>query len=165
MRIIRKEIKIYKFEELSQKQQEKAVENYRNINYDWWESICYDDAKTIGLQIESFDIFRGAIEGYFEDYAKTTAQLILDEYGDTTDIYILAEKFLQDAEACELRMEKEEYYDYGNFYKLEEKFSHDLLEEYLCIIRREYEYLTGDRAVKETLESNGYEFTEDGRMY
>ena len=40
----------------------------------------------------------------------------------------------------------------------------NLCQEIYKSLEREYEYLTSDMAVKETIEANGYEFTEDGGM-
>lgn len=56
-----KSYNVYKFNELSEESQQKAIENLYDINvdYDWWEST-HEDAKTIGLEITEFDIDRGA---------------------------------------------------------------------------------------------------------
>ena len=51
------ETKVYKFEELTKEAQSKAIEKCYDINvcHDWWE-CTYNDAKTIELEIEGFDL-------------------------------------------------------------------------------------------------------------
>lgn len=62
-----KEIKVYAFDELSDEAKDKAINKLYDINvgYEWWDSI-YEDARNIGLEIESFDIDRGSfVKGHF----------------------------------------------------------------------------------------------------
>ena len=61
MRIKTTETKVYKFEELTDEQKEKAIEKLYdiNVNYDQWD-FTYDDAERIGLKLEGFDIDRGS---------------------------------------------------------------------------------------------------------
>jgi len=47
--------------------------------------------------------------------------------------------------------------------ELGEEFTKAILEEYLSMLKKEYEYLTSDEAVKEMIEANEYEFTEKGK--
>jgi len=37
-------------------------------------------------------------------------------------------------------------------------------EEYLSLLRQEYEYLTSKDAIVETIQANDYEFTEEGKL-
>jgi len=46
--------------------------------------------------------------------------------------------------------------------ELGNEFTKAILEDYLTILRNELEYLDSDDAVKESIEANEYEFTEDG---
>jgi hypothetical protein len=48
--------------------------------------------------------------------------------------------------------------------ELEDWFLHELLEDYRILLEREYEYLTSDESVAESLECNGVEFLEDGSI-
>ena len=49
MKIIKTETKTYKFEELTEESQQKAIDNNRDMNtdYEWWD-YEYDDFKTVG---------------------------------------------------------------------------------------------------------------------
>ena len=53
-----KEVKVYKFDELSDKVKDKVIENFSDINtdYDWYEFI-YEDAGQIDLEITGFDLY------------------------------------------------------------------------------------------------------------
>ena len=46
----------------------------------------------------------------------------------------------------------------------EDDFLQSLCEDYRIILRNEYEYLTSEEAIIETIESNEYYFTEDGKL-
>ncbi len=52
-------IKLYEFDELSERAQEEAIEKLSDINvdYDWWKYV-YEDAERIGLKINEFDLER-----------------------------------------------------------------------------------------------------------
>ncbi len=56
-----KEIKLFKFEELSDKAKEKAMDWFREASGSdqWWENV-YEDAANIGLKITEFDIDRAS---------------------------------------------------------------------------------------------------------
>ena len=55
-----KEIKLYKFDELSDEVKEKVIERLWDINVDcdWWDAV-FDDAEQIGFEINAFDLDRG----------------------------------------------------------------------------------------------------------
>ena len=44
------------------------------------------------------------------------------------------------------------------------EFLRDVEHEYVCMLRREYEYSTSKEAIRETIIANEYEFTEDGKL-
>ena len=46
---------IYTWDELNEKQQEKAIEKLwdLNVDYDWWDGV-YEDASSVGLTISGF---------------------------------------------------------------------------------------------------------------
>lgn len=48
--------------------------------------------------------------------------------------------------------------------ELESEYFNLLLEDYRIMLNKEYEYLTSDEVIKETIEANEYEFTEDGKL-
>jgi len=47
---------------------------------------------------------------------------------------------------------------------LDADFLKSLLEDYRIILSKEYDYLTGEEAIKETIQANEYEFTEGGKL-
>ena len=48
---------------------------------------------------------------------------------------------------------------------LENEYLYTLSEDYRIILQREYEYLTSEEYIKDTLIANEYDFTEDGEIY
>lgn len=159
------ETKLYKFEELTEEAQNKAVSNLSdtNVAYDWWSSE-YEDAENIGLKITGFDLDRGLhCEGDFIETPLNVANSILKEHGKTCETYRTALAF---------------YYDYygrtkgkrGEL-KAEAKqdaiqwFKQDLLSDYATILQQEYEHLRSREAVTETIKINEYEFTADGEIH
>ena len=162
----------YKFEELSEKAKRYAIEHLYDINVDfeWWESI-YDDVKTIGCKIKEFDIDRGSYCKLICDDAHETARLIVENHGEDCDTRKLANEYLKDHDKIINEAERDEDGELANEYavdklldELETEFQRALGEEYLSLLRKEYEYLTSEDAIVETIETNGYEFTEDGKL-
>lgn len=151
-------LNVYKFSELSTEAQKTAISKLSAINteyHNWWEST-YEDAKTIGIKITSFDIDRiNDITGSLIDDEINVAELIFDNHGTECSTYKIADTF------------KEEYYkpDIENLEQLEKDFLRDILKEYHKILKNEYEYLQSDEAIKNTIESNDYEFLENGEIY
>ena len=174
MRTIQKNI--YQFSELSEEAKEKAVRKlfYINVDHNWWGGT-YDDAENIGLKITSFGLDRNRhANGEFIKSAPEVALLVCSEHGKDCDTYKTAAAFLSEYDSL-----VEKYSDginknvvsEGNEYEfdkeadeLETEFLSNLLEDYATILEREYEYLTSEKAIIETIEANGYEFTEDGKL-
>lgn len=157
MRIETKHIEIFKFNELTDSQKEKALDNLFNINVDddfWWSHI-YEDAAEIKCTLESFDIDRGSYCKLNIDCASTTINTILQTHGENCETYAIASKYKD--------FILNEHGEIDEFH--EREFKKELQEEYLAILRREYEYLTSKEAIIETIESNDYEFTNDGKLY
>jgi len=146
---------VYSFAELTDEQKQKAVENLWdiNMNCDWWE-FTYEDANAAGLKISAFDLDRGSYcELSFISGSEYTATAILKNHGESCDTYILAKAFLADLE--------NETGDAGRD-DLSADFRRALSEEFLSMLRNEYEYLTSEAAIIETIEANAYMFTENG---
>jgi hypothetical protein len=157
MRIKVTKTKVYKLAELPDNIRAKAIGNLSdiNVNFDWWD-CTYDDAQNVGIKITGFDIDRGAYcEGDFIDSAATVAYKILSEHGDTCDTHKTALRFLDDIK----KNFTEEDLD-----KLEDEFKRSILEDYRIILQKEYEYLTSEAAIVETIDANEYEFDERGRI-
>ncbi len=171
------EIQLFKFNELSDKAKEKAIEeNYNwNVLYDWYDNV-YEDAKNVGITINGFDIDRGnycKIEFRYD--AEDICQKIIMEHGENCETHKIATKFLSDYEELVKKYsngiktnivaeDNEEDFD-NEIIELETELHHELSEEYLSILRKEYEYLTSEEAIIEALEANEIEFTINGETY
>jgi len=164
------EINIYKFKELSESAQQNALEKLYdlNVDYDWWR-WTYQDAAEIGLEINEFDLYRRSIGGLLINGANECANLIMANHGQNCGTYKLAENFLSEYQKI---LDKYPVVNWDNeadfdqeMEDISETFQNDLLEEYLSILQNEYEYLTSEEAIIDSIEDNDYDFTEDGELY
>ena len=162
MRTIVETKTVYFFAELPEESRQKAVEKYWDINvdYDWWDAV-YEDAKNIGLKITSFDDYN--TEGSLTEDARTVITKILEDHGEMCETYQTAKRYHGNLKGllddCNNEDEEEQVIEDFNH-----EFLHDLLEDYRIMLRKEYEYLTSEETIKETLIANEYEFTEDGEI-
>ncbi len=176
MRKVTTEKILYKFSELSEDAQQKAIDNLYDINVDseWW-LFTYDDAKDIGVKISEFDIGRASYaKGEFLSYAQDTMNQILANHGEVCATYKTALQFQKDySELVEKysdgvnkdKVAEDNEYEFDQEAdELESDFLKEILEDYRAMLQREYEYLTSEEAIKETIEANDYEFTEDGKL-
>ena len=167
-------INLYKFDELSEEAQEKAIDNNRDTNviHDWWDAI-YNDARQIHAEIRGFDIGR-------RNYCDLSLDLsmhdvifaILANHGGTCETYKIAKSYriaweeanrtapdiFDDEDEMEYELEKMEE-------ELKDELEDELAQEYLSMLRREYEYLTSDEAIRQYLVDTDLDFTEDGSIY
>jgi hypothetical protein len=173
-----KTITVYKFDELSQDSKENAIWEHSaiNVDHDWHEHI-YDGAKEIGLIITEFDLSRNTIKGGIRLNVLEVCKLIRKHHGKVSETYKTA--------VGHLNQYIEEFKEYRDKYKnefdnpvhaLEEfeledeakdilcDFEKALLEEYLIILRKAYEYLTSDEVIIESIVANEYEFTKNGGL-
>jgi hypothetical protein len=153
---------IYKFDELSERAQEKALDKLRDLNVDheWWNSV-YDDAERIGLKITEFDLGRASYaKGDFQKNPVRVARDILREHGKDCETYKTAKSFLEDFK----KLPKSERSEFDDDHDLAVEFRRSLLEDYRIMLDQEYEYLTSDQAIKEAIESMDYEFDEHGNL-
>ena len=165
------EIKLYKFDELTEEQQQKAIENLRDINVDheWW-IPAYEDAEQIGLKLISFDLDRNRHANVeFIDNAYDCAHAILKNHGEGCDTYQTAKEFLEDREALESKLEPEDeinpfYESVSDIENRDDEFLKSILEDYSQMLQNEYEYLMSEEAIVETIKANEYEFTENGEL-
>ena len=174
MRIDIKKTKVYKFSELPEDAKEKAMEKLYdiNINYDWYE-FTYEDAKQIGLIINEFDIDRGSYcRGKFAESAESTADLIIANHGIDCETYKTAESYLKERDEIVETAKRDENGEFEDENELDDKldeldaeFKKSIFEDYLIILRKEYEYQSSEEAIKETIEANDYEFTIEGNIY
>jgi hypothetical protein len=170
---------VYNFDELTESQQDKAIEKLYDINidYEWYDGI-YEDAEQIGLKITSFDIDRASYcNGEFLELAEEVAELILRNHGAHCETYQTAKSFLDEVKPLiELRdnfadddnTSEEEYKNFDNntekIEELEEDFLKLLCEDYRIMLSKEYDYQTSREAIIETIHANEYEFDENGNI-
>src|SRR5690606_4696500 len=156
------ESKVYLFDELSDEAKEKAIQECNDINIfdDWWDNV-YEDAKEIGLKITSFDLDRNRhCKGDFILHSYNVAKAIIGNHGEVCDTHKLATSFLSEWDELEEIFndgpdnEDEDFEDSREASELSEQFLQDLLEEYSCILQKEYEYLYSDEAIIEGIIAN-----------
>lgn len=159
---------VYQFSELSEDAKQKAIQEFYDINidFDWWE-FTLDDAKNVGIKIETFDVGRGRdITGELELDAEEICEKIMKDHGDTCDTYITAQAFLKELTPLKVKhrllgtIDEPEYEDEAN--ELVEQFKKDIFNCYWKMLRDDYEYRQSEEAIIETIEANEYEFEEDG---
>jgi len=163
---------VYKFHELSDEAKEKALLNLQHINVEleWWD-YTYDDAENIGLKINGFDIGRPSyVDGEFLLSANEVAQNIFNDHGDKCETYKTAENFMAEWEPVfsdYMNEDSEHFESYESEQKLEEiesEFLKSLCEDYRIMLMNEYDYLTEEEAIIDTIEANEYEFYENGKL-
>ncbi len=164
--------KVYEFGELPEDIQGKILEKFADINVDfeWWDSM-YEDAKNVLLKLDSFDLDRNRnATGEFIEDAEDTANKIIAEHGETCETYTTATNYL--AERAELVMKYStgiqsdtvsEDFD-SECEDIDAEFLRSILEDYSINLQKEYEYLTGEQAIIETIKANEYQFAEDGEQ-
>lgn len=153
-------IKVYKFAELSEHIQDKVITDLYDINLDYeWAGYLTEDAKDIGLDITNICIEKNICEGKFTQSMVKVAQNIMLVHGEEASTYIAAREFLASfsllGNGAVDEIAKQDLID---------EFKHSLLEEYLIMFRKEYEYLTSRSAIEEMIEANDYEFTIEGKL-
>ncbi len=138
------ELKAYEFSELNDKAKEKVLQEYCSLNVDnecWWE-FCYEEFNNLGLNIDSFDIYKQEIDIDFIDDINEFCINVINNFGDE-DIINVCEDYLKNKG-------DKQYYK-----KL-------IAEEVLTSLNNEYDYLTSEEAVIENIEANEYYFNEQG---
>lgn len=193
MRTITNTYNVYEFDELSELAKETALDNLRDINvdYDGWSDTELDEAKE-RLQELGFEDAKIYFSGFWSqgDGASFTCTINLEKWCKRNKKARLFKKALNaysDGYA-KIAITKSGHYEHEYTMQIDienwtpdEKF--DAVDEQLFAIgewaieearkearkiydtlRNSYVYLTSDEAIKETIETNGYEFTEEGKL-
>lgn len=168
--------KAYTFDELPEDIQQKIIENHADINvdYEWWDSM-YEDAKTVLLKLDGFDLDRNRqATGDFIENAEDTAKKIISEHGEKCDSYTTAVNYFDETRSLWTRLPEaydDEWDGDDNEYEREDaeagidaEFLRAILEDYSIMLQKEFEYLTSEEAIIETIKVNEYLFTEDGEI-
>lgn len=171
MRTIR--TKVYQFNELSKEAQQKVLSNMYdlNVDYEWWD-FTYDDARQVGIKITGFDIDRDSYCNIELDQPEYTANKIIAEHGETCETYIFSAEYLKERGNVIENAPKHENGDFEDENELDSlldridlEYKRSLESAYLFMLKNEYEYLTSEEAVKESIIANEYEFTIDGKIF
>jgi|SRR5215831_7699237 len=165
-KLSRSKYRRYSFNQLSEKAQERAIEDYvRSMDGEEWWEFTYEDAKRIGLVIEGFDLDHRSCHGSLNLTVEESVQLIQGEHGKDCDTYKLAVEYDQlcqgDRCAFLCNYPGEEWEENE---QIREDYIHDLCREYMFMLDKEYQYLTSDQGAKDYFENNDTEFYKDGSV-
>jgi hypothetical protein len=166
-----------------------------NTHYDWWENVYEDAktiAALMGIDITNI-YFSGfssqgdgaCFEGSYE-YKKGSVKAIKEYAPVDKELHRIAEAF-QDIQRPNFYQVTSTIKHSGHYYhqhctdistgRLDDVAWTDAAEDDMPEVLRdfmhwiyrtlekEHEYLTGEEAIKETIEANAYEFTENGDLY
>lgn len=165
-----KVIKVFSFDELSERAKENARDWLRGCGFDEWWEATYEDAERIGLKITSFDLDRNKhAKGKWITSAWECATTITKEHGEGFDTYKDAVVFLRERDEIIDTAERDENGDFVDEYavdrrldELEGDFLKTVLEDYASLLQGEWEHLNSDEQVDEAIRANDYTFREDG---
>lgn len=168
-------IEVYQFNELSDEAKEVARDWFRPnaTDYEWYDTV-YEDAKSIGLEIKSFDIdhnrhAKGRLTKTFDE----STLAIMTQHGESCSTYQLAARYreqlskLVEPHAEDFvtdRVFNEAYELYETAVEeLEIEYERELLVEYSLMLQREWEHLHSDDHIDETIIANEYTFDVNGK--
>lgn len=169
-------IKLYYYLDLTEEAKIKALEHFADINvdYNWWEFI-YKDCEEIGCEIKSFDLDKRDCKIEFNNSCNEVSALIILNHGEECNTYKLAKDFVTDWNNLVLKYSdsintdkvSEDNIDIFDIEadELENVFKKAISEDYLSILRKEYEYRISREAIEETIVCNCYEFTSNGNFF
>lgn len=162
---------VYTFNELTEKAQEKALKELWDINVelDWYDFI-YEETESLGFKILAFDVYTNTIETKWIESYRHVAENIIAVHGRTCKTYVDAKQFLDKyIPLCDkfnkMSGDEDNYYDIEeNLEEMCKDFERSIEHDYWYMLSKEYEYLTSEEAIKETIEDNEYEFDENGNL-
>ena len=153
------QINLYQFNELSDEAKVKALDYNRSFNVeDEWLNCTYDDMENIGSTIKSFNLERKEIEIELNKPINEIINTILVEHGKDTDTYNVAKYF-------EKQVNETHHEGLQQDALVVRMFKLELGKVYIKMLELEYDYLTSDKAVEESLVINGYYYLPDGNSF
>ena len=176
-------VTVYSFAELSEKAQERALNDFRDINveFNWYEDT-FDTiraaGKLLGLDIGQiyFDAYSYCIFDASYEYVRGAVKAVRKEFSWADDLCKVA-KDLQDLQkrhfySLSCAVTKGRSMNYYRCFRFGEDYECDDLGDILddfahwarILLRDEYKYLTSDEAIQEVIEANEYEFDEAGKL-
>lgn len=161
---------VYRFDELDERAQERALSRLYelNVDHDWWDPV-YSDAKRVGLKITGFDAgYRQTIDASLTLNLRKSIQAVKQEHGQSCETWRIANDYEVELDRLDLARKlldsSEEYDDSDELDRLEAEYEKELAQAYLTMLGREYEYLTSRESIIESIQANGYELDEDGSL-
>lgn len=174
---------VYKFDELSEQAQEKALERLwdLNVDHDWWEHV-YEDAERIGIKITGFDLDRNTVKGHLTENLLEAFKLVRQNYDKDCEIFKTAKhhlnKYIQTfIQWYDRESKQDDAPSHWNRVTWLREFAYEdeadeligdyllsIFEDYLIILRKEYEYLTSREQITKSIKAIEYEFNEDGTL-
>jgi hypothetical protein len=157
------EVTLYKFDELSDKAKEFAVQDNIHIMTDfgsYWDEIFLWQLKDVGISVDSFDLNRREIEvDFYEDLNDVCANVVKDFKG--SEIAEMCANYLTSVEA-QLAFDET---DEDMLEDMEMVFIYDLKCELLNMFQREYDYLTDADVIADYLLGNEFDFDINGKIH
>lgn len=157
------EIQAYKFNELDEQTKLQVIEDnlYINVEHDWWD-FTYETLRECGIKVNSFDIGRRQeCEIEFSEDCFDVATNIINMFGEKMIMVNYAKNFIKDRNS--LAKKDWEAFDEQQD-NLIHKFKAELSCEILYWLKQDYEHLTSEQSIYETIEASEYEFTKEGKL-
>lgn len=190
----KKTVNVYTFNELSKEAQQKALEDHRNINVEYWEWYhSVQDQMNELFDEYGFEDVEMIFNGFYSqgDGASFTAKRIdIDKFLTKTNAkdkypypenalpYFLVKRIdtmYYHENTCRVdwdwdnardeELSEEEREQIEKLASFMEEVRYDLSKKLYKDLQEEYEYLTGDDAVSDVLVTNEYEFLSNGERF
>ena len=161
-----KTVVLRQWDELDSETKKKVLSNLWDLNtmHDWYNDL-YEDAKQIGLKITGFDTdHRFKINVEFVESFTTIARRILENHGKESATYFSATAYIGRVHRTKadkvftVLQKRDELEDAENYFKRE------LEKAYWNMLVADYNYLTSDEQVIESIKANEYFFDDRGRI-
>jgi hypothetical protein len=180
-------VKIYKFEELSEKAQQSTISNLSDINvdYEWWDIEGLLDLSQ--KEMDEVGIKPGEIESLLISYKIEAFELGGHQYIQFENVIVNNEEafrkflkvpeelwaqcsyyFTNDSKNCntclDLSTDDPPTEEEDDILNGAIEIMADKIHEAWVSLRTDYEYQTSEKAIKDTILANEYEFYENGKL-
>lgn len=157
------EVTLYKFDELSDKAKEFAVQDNIHILTDfgsyWYETLIWE-LKDVGISAGGFDLERREINvDFYEDLNDVCTNVVKNFKGG--EVAEMCANYLTSVEAQVALDETDD----DMLEDMEMVFIYDLKCELLNMFQREYDYLTDADVIADYLLGNEFDFDINGKIY